>query len=93
MIVRVALRIAGGLLGLAAAFIALLAPIAAYVNVAAESEWRKQHPPDFWGGVAYVLITLFIMALFTGAAYALFRYTFGTPADSTGKTVHPTASE
>ena len=80
---RVVLRIAAGVLGCGSALVALLLPVLAYVNVAAESGWRQQHPAYFWGGVAYVGVTIFAMALFAGVSYALLRYAAGVDVTAT----------
>jgi uncharacterized membrane protein len=77
--VRIFLRIFGGLLGVAAAVTAVVTTILAYVNIAAESEWRKTHPPNFWGEAAYCLAVLVAVALLTGVAYAFLRYAFKGP--------------
>jgi len=76
---RVFLKISGFLLGLAAGFVALLIPIFAYVNVAVEAEWRKQHPPYIWGSVGYVVVTLVAMAIFSAIAYAFLRCSLTKP--------------
>ena len=76
---RLFLRIAGGLLGAAAACVAVLTPIFFYVNVAVEAGWRETHPPSFWGGVGYVLVCFVTIAIFSVAAYAFLRYAFKDP--------------
>ena len=73
---RVILRVAGGLLGFVAAGLVVLTPIAAYINVAVEAEWRRQHPSSVLGAVGYVGLVLLLMAAFSGAAYAFLRYAF-----------------
>jgi len=75
ILMRNVLKIGGGLLGVAALLVMLIA-VAAYVNIAAEHEWRTQHAPSFWGGVAYLAITLAMMGLFSGLAYGFLRYAF-----------------
>ena len=77
--IRIFLRIVGGLLGIAAGLTAVVTAILAYVNIAAESEWRKAHPPNFWGGVAYCLAVLVAVALLSGVAYAFLRYALTDP--------------
>ncbi len=73
------LRIVGGLLGIAAAVTAVATVILAYVNVAAEAGWRKEHSPYFWGEVGYCLAVLVAVAVLSGVAYAFLRYAFADP--------------
>ena len=76
---RIFLRIMGGFLGVAAGLTAVVTVVLAYVNVAAEAGWRKEHPVSFWGGVAYCLVVLVAVAILSGMAYAFLRYALRGP--------------
>ena len=57
-----------------AAISAVLTPVLAYINIAAESEWRKHHPPNLLSGVLYIVLTLAATGVFALLAYLFFRY-------------------
>jgi predicted permease len=57
-----------------AAICAVLTPVLAFVNLAAESKWRKQHPPNLLGGVLYITLTLAATGFCALLAYVFFRY-------------------
>jgi uncharacterized membrane protein len=76
---RIFLRIMGGFLGVAAGLTAVVTVVLAYVNVAAESGWRKEHPGSFWGGFGYCLAVLVVVAILSGMAYAFLRYALRGP--------------
>jgi hypothetical protein len=78
-VLRIFLRIVGGLLGIAAALTAVVTAVLAYVNVAAEAGWRKEHPGSFWGGVGYCLAVIVAVAVLSGIAYAFLGYALKGP--------------
>jgi hypothetical protein len=82
IVIRSLLRVAGGLLGLGAAVGAVLMPIFAYVNVAAEAGWQKEHPPSLWGGVGYIATVLITVALLSVVAYVFLQYAVKGDANS-----------
>jgi len=64
------LRIAGGLLGIGAAYMVVWVPISQYVM------WANQgYPPHFWDAEISIP-SLIMMAAFSAAAYVLLRYAF-----------------
>ena len=79
--VRVFLRFVGGLLGLAAAMIAIVIPPFAYFNVAVESGWREQHPASVLGGIVYWFLTLVATGLCSAMAFAFIRYSMAGPKE------------
>lgn len=77
---RTVLRIAGALLGIGAALLALYLPIMAWLTwVDAEADWTKAHPLSFWHTLALWGTMLILMALPGGIAYAFLRYAFRRP--------------
>ncbi len=80
---RTTLRIAGALLGIGAALLALYLPAMAWVTfVDAEADWVKTHPLSFWGNLGLWGMILIPMLLFGGLSYAFLRYAFRKPRPS-----------
>jgi hypothetical protein len=64
------LRIAGGLLGIGAAYMVVWVPISQYVM------WANQgYPPHFWDA-EICIPSLIMMAAFSAATYVFLRYAF-----------------
>lgn len=74
---RVVLRISGAIVSAVAAFLGLYVLYIPIIQVIAESEWRKTHPPNYLYGVLWFAASGLVAFGFAWLSYASLRYAIG----------------
>ena len=71
---RILLRISGAIASAVAAFLGLYVLYIPTIQVIAESEWRKTHPPNYFYGVLWFGASGLVAFGFAWLSYASLRY-------------------